>query len=74
LILGAFTDCFEPNSEKKTLSLGEVVADYVNKLKVPVIYNFAHGHLTNNITIPMGANFRLNASRGIIEINESVVS
>ena len=50
------------------------MADYVNRLKVPVIYNFAHGHLSNNITVPMGANLRLNASRGIIEITESVVS
>jgi muramoyltetrapeptide carboxypeptidase len=74
LILGAFVDCIEPDSEKKTLTLGEVVADYVNELKVPVIYNFAHGHLSNNITVPMGANIRLNASRCIIEITESVVS
>jgi muramoyltetrapeptide carboxypeptidase len=74
LILGAFVDCIEPDPEKKTLTLGEVVADYVNRLKVPVIYNFAHGHLSNNITVPMGANLRLNASRGIIEITESVVS
>ncbi len=74
LILGAFTDCFESDPEKKTLSLGEVVSDYVNKLKVPAIYNFAHGHLRDNITIPIGANFKLNASRGIIEISESVVS
>lgn len=74
LILGAFTDCFESHPEKKTLSLGEVVADYVNCLKVPVIYNFAHGHLRNNITVPIGANFRLNASHSIIEILEGAVS
>jgi muramoyltetrapeptide carboxypeptidase len=73
LILGAFTDCFESDPEKKTLSLGEVVSDYVNKLKVPVIYNFKHGHLKDNITVPIGANLKLNASRGIIEISESVV-
>lgn len=74
LILGAFVDCIESDSEKKTLTLGEVVADYVNRLKVPVIYNFAHGHISDNITVPIGSNFRLNASRGIIEITESVVS
>lgn len=74
LILGAFNDCNEPDTEKKTLSLGEVIADYVDKLKVPVIYNFAHGHLQDNITIPFGASLRLNASRGIIEITEKVVS
>jgi len=74
LILGAFSDCHESNSEKRTLSLGEVVEDYTNGLKIPVIYNFAHGHIRNNITVPIGANTRLNATRGIIEIVENVVS
>jgi len=74
LVLGAFTDCIESDPEKKTLSLGEVVSDYVEKLKMPVIYNFKHGHIKDNITVPLGANIKLNASRGIIEINESVVS
>lgn len=73
LILGAFTDCHEADPEKKTLSLGEVVSDYVDDLKIPVIYNFTHGHLRDNVTVPIGANFKLNASRSIIEINESVV-
>ena len=73
LILGAFTDCFESDPEKKTLSLGEVISDYVNKLKIPVIYNFKHGHLKDNVTVPIGANIKLNASRSIIEISESVV-
>ena len=74
LILGAFIDCIELDPEKKTLSLGEVVSDYVDKLKIPIVYNFTHGHLKDNVTVPMGANIKLNASRSIIEISESVVS
>ena len=74
LILGAFTDCIESNPEKRTLTAGEVISDYVNKLNIPVVYNFMHGHITDKITIPFGANLRLNASRSIIEITENVVS
>lgn len=74
LILGAFTDCNEPDPEKKTLTIGEVVADYVDKLDIPVIYNFMHGHIVNKITVPFGGYLRVNASRSIVEITESVVS
>ncbi len=74
LILGAFTDCNESDSEKKTLTTGEVVADYVDKLDIPVVYNFMYGHIADKITVPFGAGMRVNASRSIIEITESVVS
>ncbi len=74
LILGAFTECVEQNPEKKTLGIGEVIADYFYKLKIPVIYNFSYGHILNKITIPFGGTIRVNASRGIVEITENVVS
>jgi len=73
LILGAFTDCIESDPEKKTLTTGEVIADYVDNLKVPVVYNFSHGHIKNNITIPFGISVKLNATKGNIEITESAV-
>jgi muramoyltetrapeptide carboxypeptidase len=74
LILGAFTNCIEPDPEKKTFSTGEVIAEYVDKFKIPVVYNFRHGHIDDNLTVPFGSTFRVNASRSIIEITESVVS
>jgi muramoyltetrapeptide carboxypeptidase len=74
IIFGAFTDCAEHDLEKKTLTLGEVVDDYVRKLKIPVIYNFRHGHIKDNITVPLGLRLKLNASKNYIEITESAVS
>jgi len=74
LILGAFTECIEPNSEKKTFGIGEVIADYVYNLKIPVIYNFSYGHIVNKITVPFGGTIRVNASRGSVEFTENVVS
>ena len=67
-------DCNEPDPEKKTFSTGEVIADYVDKLNIPVVYNFSHGHLADKVTVPFGAGIRVNASRSIVEITESVVS
>ncbi|HSP87847.1 MAG TPA: LD-carboxypeptidase, partial [Ignavibacteriaceae bacterium] len=62
LIIGAFTDCNEVDSEKRTLTLGEVISDYLDNLRKPVIYNFMHGHITQKITIPFGGNFKINSS------------
>jgi muramoyltetrapeptide carboxypeptidase len=74
LILGAFTDCNESDPEKKTFTTGEVLADYVDKLNIPVVYNFRHGHIDDKVTVPFGAGIRMNATRSIIEITESAVS
>jgi muramoyltetrapeptide carboxypeptidase len=73
IILGAFIDCHETDPEKKTLSLGEVVDDYLSSLKIPVIYNFPNGHIKHTLTFPNGIKIKLNASRGIVEFLEGAV-
>lgn len=74
VIIGSFIDCQEPDPNKRTLTLGEVISDYFSKMKLPVVYNLRHGHLKDNITIPVGANVKLNASRNFVEITEPTVS
>jgi muramoyltetrapeptide carboxypeptidase len=74
IILGDFVKCVEFDSEKRTLSLNEVITDYFEGLKMPVIYNFRHGHLHEKVTIPFGVRAVLNASRGYVEINENAVT
>ncbi len=74
IILGAFIDCHETDPLKKTLTLGEVVDDYLSKLKIPVVYNFPNGHVKDIITVPNGIKIKLNASRSFIEYIEGAVS
>lgn len=74
IILGSFSDCNETDPLKHTLTLGEVITDYFGGMKVPIIYNFKHGHIKDNITMPHGVMTKLNASRGFVEITESAVS
>ena len=74
IILGSFADCNETDPLKRTLTLGEVITDYFGEMKIPIIYNFKHGHIKDNITMPHGVMTKLNASRGIVEIAESAVS
>jgi len=73
VLLGRFVDCYETDVSKKTLSLNEVISDYLTTLKKPVIYNVKHGHVSDTITIPLGVKCKINSSRGFIEILESGV-
>ncbi len=74
VVIGSFRDCHELDPNKKTLTLGEVITDYLSPLKIPVVYNFRHGHLRDNITVPVGVNIRINASRKFVEITEAAVA
>ncbi|MCL6097444.1 MAG: LD-carboxypeptidase [Bacteroidetes bacterium] len=74
IILGHFVDCIEPDPNKRTFTLNEVIIEYFQGLKIPVVYNLKHGHVKDNITIPYGLKCVLNASRDYVEIPENAVS
>lgn len=73
IILGRFVDCYESDHFKKTLTLNEVIDDYFCNLEIPVVYNFKHGHIKDNITVAFGLNYKINTSKGTIEITENAV-
>jgi len=73
IILGRFVDCHEHDPNKKTLTLGEVISDYISAVKVPSIYTFPHGHIKDLVTIPFGIKVDLNATKGALEFSESAV-
>jgi len=74
IMLGAFNDCIDENSEKNTLTLGEVIQDYLGKLKKPVLYNLSHGHIKENLILPIGLKVKLNSSKNYIDFTENAVS
>jgi muramoyltetrapeptide carboxypeptidase len=74
VILGAFTDCIEADITKRTLTLNDVIEDYFQNLKIPVIYNFPHGHIAETVTIPFGISTSINAGKNIVEFTENAVS
>ncbi|MEW6194615.1 MAG: LD-carboxypeptidase [Bacteroidota bacterium] len=73
VVLGHFVNCIEPDTTKKSFTLNEVVIEYFQRMKIPVMYNLRHGHVKENITMPFGIKCVVNASRGFIEINENAV-
>ncbi len=74
VMLGHFVDCVEQDPTKKSFTLNEVIVEYFQSLKMPVLYNIKHGHIKDNITIPYGVKCVLNATKGTIEIPENAVS
>jgi muramoyltetrapeptide carboxypeptidase len=73
LILGRFVDCYEHDPEKKTLTLGEVIENYFHQSKIPIIYSFPHGHIKDKVTLPIGLNIKMNATKGFVEYSEGAV-
>jgi len=73
VILGSFSDCIEPYSNKKTLTIDEVWSDYFRGIDCPVIHSFPHGHIKDLVTLPIGTRIKLNATKCYIEFTESGV-
>ena len=73
IILGRFVDCNEHDPNKKTLTLGEVISEYITPVKVPSIYTFPHGHIKDFVTVPFGLKVNLNATKGSVEFMEGAV-
>lgn len=73
LILGRFVDCYEDDANKKTLTLGEVIDDYICPLKIPSIYIFPHGHIKDFVTIPIGLKIKLDSGKKSVEFLEPAV-
>lgn len=73
IILGRFIDCYEHDPAKKTLTLGEIMEDYLKDLKIPILYTFPHGHIKEKVTIPFGITVNMNATKGYVEYTEGAV-
>ncbi len=74
IILCNFTDCEETDISKKSLSLNDVIGDYFENLKKPVVYNLVYGHINPKNTMPIGVRAAINCKSRVVEILESCVS
>jgi muramoyltetrapeptide carboxypeptidase len=72
VILGSLTDCMESDPQRKSLKLEDVMEDYfIKNFLAPVLYNLKHGHINDNLTIPIGVNVRINGTNCSIDFLES---
>lgn len=67
IILGAWTDC-EAKEGDNSLTLMEVFEELVKPENKPTIYNLACGHCMPTMSLPLGANVKLNGDRREVRI------
>lgn len=72
ILLGTWADVGDPDvAEEKNLTLHQIFEEVVKPFGKPTINNFRAGHIYPQITIPMGAKARLNATDGTVEFLEA---
>lgn len=67
IILGGFTDCGIEHDDAG-LTLDQVFADVIGKIKTPVLSGLQAGHLSEKVTLPLGRRYRMNADLGQITL------
>ncbi len=74
LVLGQFVDCEPEEPEKPHLTTEQIFLDYFSDLNIPIVTNFAYGHVPIKHTMPVGVEAELNTDAGGLILLESAVS
>ncbi len=73
LLFGQFTDCVPSDPSKPFLSTEQVLADYAEHTRGPVVSDLLFGHIPQKFTLPLGARCRVDGEMGVVEVVEKVV-
>jgi len=71
-IFGQCPGC-TPDADYGSLTLEEVIWGHIQPLKIPAFYGAAIGHLENIVTLPIGLNVEIDATKGAIAMLEPAV-
>ena len=72
VLLGGFTRCVAKNN-RSSLKVEQVLDDYLGGLGVPVTANYPAGHLTQQVTLPLGSLVRLDTGLRTVALLEMPV-
>lgn len=73
LIFGKCSDC-EAKHPDKSLTLQQILDDYVVPLGIPAYQGALIGHIDEQFILPIGARVRMNAANGSITVLENIFS
>jgi muramoyltetrapeptide carboxypeptidase len=73
LTFGKFTDCVPGDASQPHFTVEQVLAQYAERLRVPVISNLQYGHMPKKLTLPFGVRARLDAKKQTFKILEGAV-
>ncbi len=72
LVLGIFNDC-HPDEGDRSLTLKEVINDRTQGLNIPIAYGYSFGHISNQMTLPIGAKVEMDADEISLRLLEKAV-
>ncbi len=67
LMLGQFIDTWE-NADEDDFSLEALIADIIGPVDFPIISNLAYGHTMRKMSLPLGAQVKLDSASGSITL------
>ncbi|GAB4041023.1 S66 peptidase family protein [Spirosoma jeollabukense] len=73
-IFGRCTDCGPGNGSYGSLTLDDVLTEYIIPLDKPAYSGAMIGHISNKFTVPLGIDTEIDATAGTIRLLESAVS
>ncbi|HXT22495.1 MAG TPA: LD-carboxypeptidase [Thermoanaerobaculia bacterium] len=68
IVFGYCTDC---PVEGPSLSLEEILADHIGRLRIPAMAGFAFGHREKVLTLPIGLTATLDSTAGTLSFDET---
>ena len=72
IALGIFADCEAPK-DASSLTLMETLTDRLADLKIPLVYGLSFGHISHQITLPIGVDAVLDADKFSLTLLEKAV-
>ncbi|MCQ2973691.1 MAG: LD-carboxypeptidase [Bacteroidales bacterium] len=71
IIFGIFKGC--ETDDEDSLSLSQVIDDFIKDLDIPVVQNFTFGHIKSRCTFPIGTKVKLDTNKMEIKLLEDCV-
>ncbi len=72
-IFAECTRCEAGEGDEPSLTLNQVLSDWIRPLGIPAWYGSAIGHIRDKFTIPVGAEVEIDANQGLIQLLEPAV-
>jgi len=72
IAIGKFVKC-EAEEPQKAFTFMQVFEQHFKQLSIPVFYGLMTGHIENKLTLPIGAEVRMNGEKGILTLQEPAV-
>ena len=73
VVFGRFTECGPKDPGQPHLTAEQLIREYAQCPRGPVLGNFCYGHVPRKLTVPFGLNAIVNTRKNCIEVQECAV-